>query len=427
MTDLSKTPSWFLYPEYNWQHKHVVIIGAGIAGCQMAWHLCQKNWQVTLIERHHQIASEASGNPLGVISPKMTAGPSIGEDFYTQAFHYTLSLLKSLSQLGHGVDWEACGVLQLAHNPREVKRWHALVERNLPINFIQLLNEEQTNKVSGISFHSEKTYKSSYFPKGGWIKPASFACALSQHPNCKIITETEAIKLKKTENSWSLLNSSKQELAKSEVVIITSGKDLNKFSQSSFLPAMPVAGQTTIVNASGYSGNLKTVIGHEGYLTPAINISGKSKQHIFGATFERDISKPSLNTNADNINFECLKKYLPEFANSLDQLNSAHTAVRMTTPDRFPYVGALPDIQFYQQNYHDLHQGKQWKEYPAAHYQKGLFVLGGLGSRGLITSGLCANALTHLLENHLESEQEALLLQQCHPARFIIKNLKRGI
>jgi tRNA 5-methylaminomethyl-2-thiouridine biosynthesis bifunctional protein len=107
-------------------------------------------------------------------------------------------------------------------------------------------------------------------------------------------------------------------------------------------------------------------------------------------------------------------------------MQSAHTAVRMTTPDRYPYMGALPDPDFYAENYHDLHQGKQWKEYPPAKYQSGLFVLGGLGSRGVITSGFCAKILSDLIENKLESSFFTQVLQSCHPARYIIKNLKRN-
>ncbi len=96
----------------------------------------------------------------------------------------------------------------------------------------------------------------------------------------------------------------------------------------------------------------------------------------------------------------------------------------MTTPDRFPYVGALPNKTFYNKTYHDLHQGKQYKDYAEAEYQTGLFVLGGFGSRGLTTSGYCANLLSNLLNNTLEKSQQSHL-EYCHPARFVIKNLKR--
>ncbi len=416
------SPSWFQHPPYDWKKKHAVIIGGGIAGAQVAWHLCQAGWQVTLIERHSKLATEASGNPAGVISPKMTATPSDGEEFYTQSFHYTLSLLKELEEHSKQIEWDVCGVLQLVHNSREEKRWETLKDRNLSTDLIQLLDEDETKRVAGIKLHPNRSYKSSYFPKGAWIDPVSFTKALSDHPNCKIIYQTEAIQLKRTDKGWQVLNHKSELIESAEVVIIANGKDLVSFEQSSFLPNMPVAGQTTLAAASKFSSQLKTVIGHEGYLTPAIN-----NQHTFGATFERNINQPEITPEADAINLNQLKQYLPEFAESLKQTNSAHGAVRLTSPDRFPYVGGLPDKNFYQNTYDDLHQGKQWKVYPNAKYQEGLFVLGCLGSRGLTTSGYCAKILTELLENKLQSDQSFKLLNNCHPARFLIKNLKRNI
>jgi len=424
------TPVWFQYPKFNWNKKHAIIIGGGIAGAQIAWHLCQENWQVTLIERHDILASEASGNPAGVISPKMTANKSPGEDFYTQSFFYTLAQLEKLKQQGHNITMDNCGVLQLAHNSREEKRWHSLKKRDFSAEFIQLLDEDETIKTAGINLHSEHSYKSCYFPKGGWIQPASFADALVDHPNISVITQTKAIKIKKINNLWQVYNENNQLICQSEVAIIANGKDLFSFEQSSFLAGLPVAGQTTSVAASTFSGKLKTVIGHEGYLTPAIPfqnlVNPETQRHIIGATFERDNSNPILTAESNQQNFNCLQQYLPDFANSLTDISSAHSAVRMTTPDRFPYVGALPDKDFYQKHYHDLHQGKRWKQYPAPEYQSGLFVLGGLGSRGVITSGYCAKALCDLIENNQESEQTLQVLQHTHPARFIIKRLKQN-
>ena len=430
---MTLNPAWFQYPEFQWDKKHAIVIGGGIAGAQISWHLCQAGWKVTLIERHHKLANEASGNPAGVISPKMTAQESLGEDFYTQSFHYTLAQLKKLKQQGYKIKMDNCGVVQLTHHPREEKRWLALQKRELPKNFIQLLNEDETLAIAGIDFHSERQYKSCYFPKGGWIQPSSLVDALLEHPNCTVIKNTEALHLKqqliKSKNIWQVHGKNNLLIEQSEVVIIANGKDLFSFEQSSFLPGMPVAGQTSSAPASSYSKQLKTVIGHEGYLTPAISLSKNTQAntHIFGATFDRENKNPELKDEANIQNFDNLKQYLPVFSNSLTKISSAHIAVRMTTPDRFPYVGALPNKTFYAKNYHDLHQGKQWKKYPQAEYQQGLFVLGGLGSRGIITSGFCAKALCDLLENKPKSKQTSQVLHNCHPARFMIKNMKRNI
>src|SRR4051812_33812435 len=49
------------------------VIGAGIAGASVTHALRRRGWNVTLIDRHGAIAEEASGNPVGVIMPRVTA------------------------------------------------------------------------------------------------------------------------------------------------------------------------------------------------------------------------------------------------------------------------------------------------------------------------------------------------------------------
>jgi len=116
-----------------------VVIGGGIAGCQSAWHLLATGWRVTLIERHEKLATEASGNIAGAILPKMTALESLGEDFYVQAFRYTLKQLAQLKASHKHIQYDLCGVLQLAHNAREEKRWDALQKRGFDHAFLHCL------------------------------------------------------------------------------------------------------------------------------------------------------------------------------------------------------------------------------------------------------------------------------------------------
>jgi tRNA 5-methylaminomethyl-2-thiouridine biosynthesis bifunctional protein len=434
MVNQKQTPAWFRYPQYNWESKHAVVIGAGIAGCQIAWHLVQVGWQVTLIEREQKIAQQASGNPAGIISPKMTAQSSAGEDFYVSCFDYAIKQLTSLKNSHQSLDWHACGLLQLAHNAREELRWESLENRNFDQSFLQLLDQNQSTDIAGIPLN----YKASYFPQAGWINPVSFCEVLLTDCESKdsinvsgklnVILETDVINLVRQNESedWQLCNQQGKIIASAEAVIITSGKDLNQFSQTKNLPSIPVAGQTTTATSNDFASQLKSTIGHEGYLTP---VSDTTSQLTFGASFERNINDTELNTETDKNNLEQLSKYLPQLADSFVDINSAHAAIRMTTPDRFPYFGGIADQEYYTNKYSDLHQGKQYKEYPNAKYIGGLFVLAGLGSRGLTTSGLCAKVLSDVLNNASNTDfqsEDHCIQQYCHPARYLIKDLKRN-
>ena len=383
----------------------------------MTWHLSQLGWRVTLIERETTISSQASGNLTGVISPKMTAQESDSELFYSDSFHYTTQQLEQLIASGSKVGWKPCGMLQLAHNERELQRWEALRQRHLDTGFIQLVGREQSAEIAGIPCD----YPASYFPEAGYINPASFCHSLLADSEYQLIHTSEATQLQRDTDQgyWKVLGGDQEVLATAQAVVICNGKDINQFTQSSFIPLANALGQTSIANVTS-SSELNCVICHEGYLTPSYQ--GK---HVFGATFEREFKSIDLSPEADQRNVAQLQQYLPEWAETITSFNSGHAAARPVTPDRYPFAGGVPNFDSFKQDYSDLKHGRVSQEYPKATYQEGLFMLGGLGSRGLTTSGYCANMLSQLMDGQTEARQNELL-NTLHPARFLIRQLKRG-
>lgn len=392
-------PSWFALPEPV-GNRHARIIGGGIAGCQIARSLAERGWQVTLLEQHGRLATEASGNRAGVLIPKMTAQPGWGESFYQQAFLYALRQIRMLEQSGHEIEWAQCGALQLAHEPREAARQQAIHERGLPDDFVQIVDAETASLLAGIPL----LVGASYFPQAGWLYPVSLCRALADHANIEIRC------LEKAEPSQN-----------EGVTVLASGNMADQYTQSAFLPFLPVMGQTSRGKASAFTAGLRTTLGHEGYLTPAV-----AGEHIFGATFVRHVREAQLSEAANGINFQQLQQYLPEFAASLSQVASGHAAIRMTTPDRYPVVGALPDDGLFRQAYADLRHGRTRQAYPPAMYQSGMFISAGYGSRGLATSGLCAEMLAALMDGE-PLPLQASLYGNLHPGRFLIRQLAKGL
>jgi tRNA 5-methylaminomethyl-2-thiouridine biosynthesis bifunctional protein len=433
--------AWFKPPHLSVKHSNqqAVVIGGGLAGAQIAWHLAERGWKVTLLERHARLATEASGNKAGVISPKMTASASLGEDFYYRCFRYAWQQLQILQDqttaLQPALHWHMCGVLQLNHNEREQKRWQALKQRlkhgEFSADFLQCVDAKQATQLAGIDLDTG----ASYFPQGGWVDPRSVVARLCSHQNIAVKLHHDAIDLCRDPNNkrdWLIKDAAQKTLLKSQTVIIANGKDVAQFalSNTSYLPFVPVLGQSSEAVSSTESRKLKRVMGHTGYLTPAI---GTEKKHLFGASYQRHQLNINLDTKADHYNQQQLQQALPQFSQQLGQVCSSHAAIRMTTPDRFPYVGAIPDIDYYQRVYADIHYGKHWQNYPDAVYQQGLFIFTGFASRGISTTGLCAKYLATLItaapatDNSHQHDFSEKLQYALHPARFLIRDLKRGI
>ena len=408
---------WFDYPEQQWRDKHAVVVGAGIAGCQVAWHLTTLGWRVTLLESSNAISTGASGNLAGIISPQMSSKANKTEQFYLQAFEYTKRHLNQLASASGDIDWFDCGLLQLACSKRERRRWESLQTRNLDSALIQFLGSEQASGIAGVLCHDS----ASYFPSAGFINPASWCRHLVKNNLCEIVTDTDVASLTCANNhQWVLEGSTGKSLASAEVVVLCNGKHLNQFSQSASLALEHALGQTTLASSRHTGGKLKCAINHEGYITPKYR-----DQHIFGATYDREFTAIKLDENADQQNLQQLSGHLPELANTFTTLESGHVSVRSTSPDRLPYVGGLPDVTYYRNHYADLKHGRPEENFPQAHYLRGLYTLGGLGSRGLTSSPLCAKALSELINNSLSADSTELL-GSLHPARFLIRQLKRG-
>ena len=129
---------------------HAIVIGAGIAGCSVAHALGARGATVRLIERAPQIATAASGNPAGLLMPKLTADQSLSSRFYTEAYRHTLQLLQQLTARGHRPRWNACGVLQLGFHDK-VQRSHARVaERALPEEFVRVVEADEATALAGV-------------------------------------------------------------------------------------------------------------------------------------------------------------------------------------------------------------------------------------------------------------------------------------
>ena len=81
--------------------KKILIIGAGIAGCSLAYFLANTGWDVTLLESQEHIAQGGSGNPAAAIYPKFTLNDKTYNDFMMKSFIFTT---KWINQLGLNKD-----------------------------------------------------------------------------------------------------------------------------------------------------------------------------------------------------------------------------------------------------------------------------------------------------------------------------------
>ena len=97
---------------------------------------------------------------------------------------------------------------------------------------------------------------------------------------------------------------------------------------------------------------------------------------------------------------------------------------RCTTKDYLPIVGGVPDVEPMSRDFAALRHDARSSISAAGSYLPNLYIHCGLGSRGLGYAPLAAELLACEIANELPPLERTLRLAM-HPARFLIRDLKR--
>lgn len=388
----------------------IAILGAGLAGCWLARLLAERGIFVRLIDAHATVAAGASGNPAGIVKPYVTRTPCLAMDFHIAAHRCLLQHLKSVPALRQGSDvdtlFNVIGVLQL-------------VEQAYPASpHYDCLDDKDAQGIAGSPLNS----KALHFKNSGWLNPSALCRELIRHPGIVMSTSCHVTGITRRHEPtrpafWQLDIGQEQGINASRLVLAC-GNALHEFPQTRALPIVAARGQISRFSIKARSPVPRCVINGKHYVIP----DGDSV--LVGATFDRDVVDDRIRHQDHVRNLSGLRKTLPGLQVH-ETASAGYAGVRATTPDRLPLVGPAPDMERLSTVYADLKHGRALDQYPALPCHEGLFLLGGLGSRGIVTAPLAATIMADLLMgmNTGSWDQWAPLL---NPARFRVRDLKRG-
>lgn len=392
--------------------KRIAIIGAGISGATTAYELAKRGFNVTVFEQHATPAEGASGNPQGAIYAKLAADQNPSSRFYLQALMLAQHRLKHCAD---NVEHGQTGLVQLAHNPRELKRLKALSQSDwLPSEVAHWQDAHALSKKLGV----ETQHPGLWFPKGGWVNPAQWVSNLLNHSAMTLNTQQIIQSVEQTESGWQLEDQNADQYVFDQVVL-TGGNFTSHIAQARYLPLKPIAGQVTLIQ-NEVARTLNAVICTDRYIMPATQ-----KGNLIGSSFRVNDSNCLVTDEDNETNISALFEHLPSLKHATTKTLSARTSVRCTSPDYLPLVGALCDPDGFTTQFKDpLHRQLTAKEKPA-NLLRGLWVNTGLGSKGLCSSHLCAKLLAAMMNN------EALpvptdLVSRLNPNRFLVRELIRS-
>lgn len=407
---------WFARPQYRAPQRTALVIGAGLAGCSTAASLAARGWQVSLLERHADVAQEASGNPQGVLYLKLSAHGTALSQLIVSGFGHTRRLLQRLQA---GSDWAPCGVLQLAFDDKEAER-QARLSVVFPSQLLHSLDQAQAEDRAGINLASGGLF----YPEAGWVHPPALCQLLAAHPQIRLLTHSEALQLRRVDGRWQALDGERL-LAAAPVAVLAGAAEVKRFAAAAELPLKRIRGQISRLPQTAASAALSCVVCAEGYVAPP-----RHGEHTLGASFDfhNDDLTPTVSEHAGNL--QLLQDISRDLAERLqaDQLDPAQlegrAAFRCTSPDYLPIVGPLADSVAFAAAYAVL--GKDARQVPDSPcpWLDGLYVNSGHGSRGLITAPLSGELLAAWLNNEPLPVPRSVA-EACHPNRFALRKLIR--
>lgn len=430
--NFSLSPCYYRYPPtplLSNTQRSAIVIGAGIAGCTIAYKLAQRGWQVSLIDAEKTVAGAASGNARAVLYARTAQQRSQLADFHEAAFHYATRFYQALenSDLTKGLNGmlkldEQLSDEMLALNPEAYSR--------------QNVNAEQASQLSGITTH----HNGIHYPESGWIDPLAICQSLTAHPNIRFFGKTKISALQHHKASWTVECESPRDKDKgndeekdtannitADITIIATGQISHQFEKTSWLPLRSMRGQTTTLPATPTSSNLAMAVCQRGYITPADNGS-----HSIGATYAIKDDNPKVLTADHQINIDNLNIMLSDNSPWQNELEKqpvdnleGRVGFRCVAPDYLPIVGPIPASEVFKLQFACLKKDAKQTPSQLASLESGLFVSTGYGSHGYTTAPLASEILLAQIEGSPMPISDKLR-QSIAPARFLVRQLIRG-
>lgn len=419
-------------------HRHAVVVGAGLAGASAAWSLCRAGWRVTLLEREPGPAQATSGNPGGLFHSIVH-----GED----GVHARAHRAAVLALWQHAAGWlaegrlkgAADGLLRLDPKTADDEARGLLARLGLPQDHVRWMHAEEAATACGMAVPSGGWW----FAQAGWLHPAGLAEVLLDEaahcaPDALVrLFGVEAASLRPPSeplpsceaSEWEVLDANGRTLASGPTVVLA-----NALGALPLLAGLPAEHAVSLPPLNAVRGQI-TVMPGRGAL-PRVPVAGSgyalaldAETLLCGATSQHHDPDPSVR-RADHLRnvTQAQRLGLP----GLEATWAAHPEAawgrvgwRAVTPDRLPLVGppawSLPRL-----NAAPRLRLDQPRMLPRARSEHGgLYLLAGLGSRGIAWSLLAGRLLSHWVTG-APCPVEADLRDALDPARFVAREARQG-
>jgi len=345
------------------------ILGAGIAGLSLADALHELGNSVCVVEKN-DIASGASGTPLGMINP--ATGRRATKTWRAEACHAAVTeSLKKAARYADSEYYKVNGVLRPALTSKIARKMREQYEKTeWADGWCQWLTESEIKqRHPGITCVEGGLW----IPVGVTVDIGGYLRALASYLEDRevaVITEGGDYDLERQNGAWELRLQDRT--IKSSRLVFATGYDTVSHPWWKELPLHPIKGQIAVFEPKKEL-SFEHSISSLGYIARL-----HPRRFVQGSTYEHDFD----NLEPDEFGEEYLRKRLRRTLPELEaesRLVEQWAGARLSTPNRKPAAGAHPEIA-------------------------NLYLFTGLGSKGLIYG----KYLAILFAEHLHKDKPLL-------------------
>lgn len=159
------------------EHKHAqyLIIGGGIIGCSIAYHLTDMGAGNVVVLEKSDITHGATWHAAGLVGQLRSSRNT------TRMLKMSVELYDRLQgECGHAVDWKKVGSLRLASSPERMREVHQLATMAKSFGLeMEIISAAEAQTLFPLMV-TEGVLGAAYLPTDGQIDPASIAQALAK-------------------------------------------------------------------------------------------------------------------------------------------------------------------------------------------------------------------------------------------------------
>ena len=411
------TPTAWDQPAHIKKPQSCLVLGAGLAGSHIARRLADRNCQVTVLERG-TIGSGGSTQLQGVIYTRPSHKHGKLTDFSLTAYEFSVDHHQQKFREGSledGIDGALSGYLQLASDDALERLATAFDDEDSPL---KVVSREAASSIAGI----ELTQGAQHYPHSGWLHPRAICAELLNHPNITVIEGLGDTTLRQSDDDqWFAIAATGDCIATGDTAVVTTAWEAVDDARLNWLPLQPIRGQTTLLPSQGALKDLKCTVCHAGYTPPA-----RDNMHCIGATYGLNETSTEERAADHETNIRQLLSNVPSLDSAIgSESPTGQAAVRCATADYLPIAGAVPNETEFMTTYEQLRHDRKRLINKKQPNIKGLYVLTGLGSRGLTSAPLLSELLVSQMMNS-PPPMTRYLYQAVSPARFLKRRLVKG-